>query len=94
MEGMMKGVTVLGAVLIILGILGFVFGGISFTKKDKVADLGPIELQKEKMKLFPLHQSPPVWLWLRVLYLLLPGLEKGEDGRWLMVDGRWLMGDG
>jgi uncharacterized membrane protein YidH (DUF202 family) len=54
MEGFMKGLTIIGIILLILGILGFVFGGISFTKKDKIVDLGPIELQKEKKETIPL----------------------------------------
>ena len=35
---------VVGIILIILGILGFVFGGISFTQSEEVADLGPLEI--------------------------------------------------
>jgi hypothetical protein len=40
-------------VLIVLGLLGFVFGGLSFTRKEKVADLGPIEVQTEKTETIP-----------------------------------------
>ncbi|MDP4175168.1 MAG: DUF3185 domain-containing protein [Bacteroidota bacterium] len=36
-----------------LGILGFAFGGISFTKKEKIVDLGPIEVQSEKKESIP-----------------------------------------
>lgn len=49
----MKGLTVIGVILILLGIAGFIFGGISFTKKDKVADLGPLEVQTEKKETIP-----------------------------------------
>lgn len=36
----------LGIVLIIAGILMFVFPKLSFTHKEKVADVGPIEINK------------------------------------------------
>lgn len=44
----------LAAVLIVLGILGFVFGGFSFTTGEKVVDLGPVEVNREKTKTFPI----------------------------------------
>ncbi|MGE5400024.1 MAG: DUF3185 domain-containing protein [Ignavibacteriales bacterium] len=50
----MKGLTIFGIVLILLGIAGFIFGGISFTKKNKVADLGPVEIQTEKKETIPI----------------------------------------
>ncbi|MGE5681479.1 MAG: DUF3185 domain-containing protein [Bacillota bacterium] len=50
----MKGLTVVGVILIILGILGFIFGGFSFTKKEKVVDLGPVEVQSEKKESVPI----------------------------------------
>jgi uncharacterized membrane protein YidH (DUF202 family) len=49
----MKGTRIIGIILIILGILGFAFGGISFTKKEKIVDLGPIEVQSEKKESIP-----------------------------------------
>ncbi|HEY8387065.1 MAG TPA: hypothetical protein VIK74_00595 [Parasegetibacter sp.] len=39
---------ILGIILIIAGILLFVFRSVSFTKKEKVLDVGPIEVSKEK----------------------------------------------
>ncbi len=40
----------IGIVLIVAGILMFVFGKISFTKQEKVVDLGPIEINKQDKK--------------------------------------------
>jgi drug/metabolite transporter (DMT)-like permease len=37
---------VLGIVLIVVGILMFIVPGISFTKKEKVIDVGPLEVNK------------------------------------------------
>ncbi len=38
----------LGIVLIILGILALVYTGFTYTTKEKVADIGPLEVAKEK----------------------------------------------
>jgi hypothetical protein len=44
----MKLGALVGIVLIVLGILGLAKGGFSFTRKDKVVDLGPIEATADK----------------------------------------------
>lgn len=43
----MKVATLLGIILIALGIFGFVTGGFSFTRREKVLDVGPIEATAE-----------------------------------------------
>ncbi len=48
---------ILGVILIVLGILSFVYQGITFTKKEKIIDIGPLEATKEEKKTIPL---PPV----------------------------------
>jgi hypothetical protein len=48
---------ILGIVLIVLGIISFAYQGISFTKKEKIIDIGPIEATKEEKKTIPL---PPI----------------------------------
>lgn len=53
----MKPVTILGIILIIIGIVALVYQGISYTKKEKVLDLGPIEATAEKEKTIPI---PPI----------------------------------
>ena len=53
----MKPVAVLGVILIILGIVALAYQGISYTKKDKVVDLGPLKVETEKKETIPL---PPV----------------------------------
>ena len=44
----MKPALLVGVVLIILGIAGLAFGGFSFTHKEKVIDLGPIQASADK----------------------------------------------
>jgi hypothetical protein len=46
----MKSTMLIGLVLIALGIAGLVAGRVSFTTKEKVLDLGPIEATAEKTR--------------------------------------------
>lgn len=45
---------IFGIVLIVIGILAFVVPSISFTQKEKVVDLGPIEVMADKEKSLPI----------------------------------------
>jgi hypothetical protein len=47
----------LGIVLVVLGIVGLVYGGISWTRRDTIVDAGPIEITTDKRESVPL---PPV----------------------------------
>jgi hypothetical protein len=47
----------IGIILIVLGIVAFVFQGISYTTKEKVLDIGPLKVTKEERNTIPL---PPV----------------------------------
>lgn len=53
----MKMNTVIGIVLIVLGVAAFAFQGITYTTREKAVDLGPIEVTTEKTRTIPL---PPV----------------------------------
>jgi hypothetical protein len=50
----MKPATIIGIVLILLGIVGFVTGGFSFTHQDKVVDAGPLEISRDKKQTVPI----------------------------------------
>lgn len=50
----MKAATIVGIVLIVLGIAGFAMGGISFTHEKKDVDLGPVHLSHEQKKTLPI----------------------------------------
>ncbi len=39
---------ILGIILVVLGILMFVFGNVTFTRKEKVIDAGPVEINKKE----------------------------------------------
>jgi hypothetical protein len=53
----MKATTIIGIALIVLGIVALTLGGISYTDKEKVLDIGPIEATAEHRKTIPL---PPI----------------------------------
>lgn len=40
----------LGIVLIVAGVLMLIFHNVSFTKEEKVVDLGPVEINKKEKK--------------------------------------------
>lgn len=46
----MKPATVVGIILIILGVIGFALGGFSFTHEKKDVDLGPLQVSHEQKK--------------------------------------------
>jgi len=39
-----------GIVLIVAGILMLVFGNITYTRKEKIVDVGPVEINKKEKK--------------------------------------------
>lgn len=45
---------ILGIILIVIGIVAMVLPGISFTRKEKILDIGPIEAVAEKKETLPL----------------------------------------
>jgi len=47
-------VKLFGIVLIVFGLLALAYGGFSYTKREKVLDLGPIEATTEKHKTVPI----------------------------------------
>jgi hypothetical protein len=50
----MKPATIIGILLIILGIIGFAVGGISFTHEKKVVDAGPIQINHKETSTMPI----------------------------------------
>jgi uncharacterized membrane protein YidH (DUF202 family) len=50
----MKPATIVGILLIILGIIGFAVGGVSFTHQKKDLDLGPLQVSHEQKETVPI----------------------------------------
>ena len=53
----MKTYTLTGIILIVIGIVAFAYQGITYTTREKVVDIGPIQMTAEKTKTLPL---PPI----------------------------------
>jgi len=50
----MKAATLVGILLIVIGIVGFAMGGISFTHEKKDVDLGPVQIQHKQKDTIPI----------------------------------------
>lgn len=73
----MKPATILGIILIVIGVAGFALGGLSFTRKEKVLDVGPIEATADDKKTVPI---PPLLAGIAVVggvILVAVGSRKG-----------------
>lgn len=53
----MKSTSIVGILLIVLGVIALTYQGITYTTKKKVLDIGPIQATKEEHKTIPL---PPI----------------------------------
>jgi hypothetical protein len=53
----MRPAAIVGLILIVLGVLGLALGGFSFTQKEKVLDVGPIEATADEKESVPV---PPL----------------------------------
>lgn len=53
----MRALTIVGIILVVLGIAGFVIQGITVTSTEEVADIGPLEIQEEQKETYPI---PPI----------------------------------
>lgn len=73
----MKIYTVIGVILIVIGILIFTYQGITYTTREKVVDIGPLQVTAEKTRSLPL---PPIVGGISLLggiVLLVVGKKKG-----------------
>ena len=50
----MSAARIAGIVLIVAGLAGFIFGGISWTEKKTIVDLGPIQATAKERKSLPI----------------------------------------
>jgi hypothetical protein len=48
---------ILGIILIVIGLFGLAWGGLTYTTTEKIIDIGPIQATREKKHTLPL---PPI----------------------------------
>jgi len=53
----MKPATVIGVILIVIGIVALAYQGITYTTREKVVDLGPLKVEAKRERTIP---WPPV----------------------------------
>jgi uncharacterized membrane protein len=53
----MRTQSIVGILLIVLGVIAFAYQGFSYTTTEKAVDLGPIQINTEREHTFPL---PPI----------------------------------
>lgn len=53
----MRSMTIAGVVLIVLGVAALAYQGISYTSRETVVDIGPLQATADRQKTLPL---PPV----------------------------------
>jgi drug/metabolite transporter (DMT)-like permease len=73
----MKPLMIVGIVLIVIGVVALAYGGFSFTTSEKVAEVGPLKIEKDKTRSVAL---PPVLGGLALvggMVLVVIGARKG-----------------
>jgi hypothetical protein len=73
----MKTNMLIGIILIVVGIIAFAYQGITYTTREKVIDLGPLQVTADKTKTLPL---PPIVGGIALvggIVLLVMGSKKG-----------------
>jgi len=73
----MKTYTLTGIILIVIGIVALAYQGITYTSREKVVDIGPIQVTADKTKTLPL---PPILGGIALvggIVLLVMGSKKG-----------------
>ena len=53
----MKPATIIGIILILVGVVALAYGGFSYTKREKVIDAGPLQVSADREKTVPF---PPI----------------------------------
>lgn len=69
--------TILAVILIIVSVLVFAYQGITYTTREKVVDLGPLQMTAEKTKTFPLPPILGSFALVGGIVLLVVGKRKG-----------------
>jgi hypothetical protein len=73
----MKTNTLLGIILIAVGIVAFAYQGITYTTREKVVDLGPIHMTADRTRTLPLPPIVGALALIGGIILLVAGSKKG-----------------
>ena len=67
----------IGIVLIVFGVLALAFGGFSYTKREKILDLGPVQATAERHKTIPIAPITGLAALLGGIALVVAGSKAG-----------------
>ena len=73
----MKTPMLIGIILVVIGIIALAYHGITYTTREKVVDIGPIQMSADKTKTIPL---PPILGGIALvggIVLVVAGSKKG-----------------
>jgi len=73
----MKANTLLGIILIVVGVIAFAYQGIDFTTREKVVDLGPVHMSADRTRTIPLPPIVGAVALIGGIVLLVTGSKKG-----------------
>jgi hypothetical protein len=73
----MKTNTLLAIILIAVGVIAFAYQGITYTTREKVIDLGPLQVTADKTKTLPLPPIVGAIALVGGIVLLVMGSKKG-----------------
>jgi hypothetical protein len=72
----MKPKLIIAIMLIVLGIAAFAYQGITYTTREKIVDLGPIQVTSEKTKTIPFPPIVGAIALVGGIVLLIVGIKK------------------
>jgi uncharacterized membrane protein YidH (DUF202 family) len=67
----------LGVVLIVLGVLALVYQGFTYTQRETIVDIGPIQASADREKSFPIPPVAGVVAVVGGIALLVAGNKRG-----------------
>jgi uncharacterized membrane protein YidH (DUF202 family) len=70
----------IGILLIVVGVLGLAYGGFTYTKREKVVDLGPLQVTADKEKTVPIAPIAGVAALVGGIALVFAGSKTGIKG--------------
>ena len=73
----MRGSMIVGIVLIVLGVVALGYEGITYTTREKVVDIGPLQASVEKKKTVPLSPLVGGAALLGGIVLVIAGSRRG-----------------
>ena len=73
----MKGITIVGVLLIVLGVIALGYEGITYTTREKVLDIGPLQASVDKKKTIPLSPALGAAALIGGIVLVVVGSRRG-----------------